>query len=121
MAYSFADRRQRSAGVQILLPLHYCNICKTYLGKIDGKDFVSIYELSTQNSEIDTLKTYITTESIVSSAIAAEESSKITAQATGATSWRRGTVKYKKNEAFVNVVETVPKGTILHADVDSHI
>lgn len=36
-----------------------------------------------------------------------EESSKITSQATGVTSWRRGDVKYKKNEAFVDVVETV--------------
>jgi hypothetical protein len=36
-----------------------------------------------------------------------EESSKITSQATGATSWRRADVKYKKNEAFVDVVETV--------------
>ena len=36
-----------------------------------------------------------------------EESSKITTQATGATSWRRADVKYKKNEAFVDVVETV--------------
>lgn len=77
-----------------------------------------------QNSEIDTLKTYITTESIMSTAsaivriptnlthteivtILQEESSKITTQATGATSWRRADVKYKKNEAFVDVVETV--------------
>ena len=98
-----------------------------------------------QNSEIDTLKTYITTESIVSSAIAAEESSKITSQATGTTSWRRADVKYKKNEAFVDVVETVnlsmsakgvlifssfilrsfnvinSVGTVLRADVDGHI
>ena len=36
-----------------------------------------------------------------------EESSRITVQATGATSWRRGDVKYKKNEAFVDVIETV--------------
>lgn len=36
-----------------------------------------------------------------------EESAKITEQATGATSWRRADVKYKKNEAFVDVVETV--------------
>jgi len=36
-----------------------------------------------------------------------EESSKITTQVTGATSWRRTDVKYKKNEAFVDVVETV--------------
>ncbi|KAF7337850.1 AP-2 complex subunit mu [Mycena venus] len=97
----------------------FINICKSYFGKIDEEsiknNFVLIYELIDeindfgypQNSEIDTLKTYITTESIVSSAIAAEESSKITAQATGATSWRRTDVKYKKNEAFVDVVETV--------------
>ena len=32
---------------------------------------------------------------------------KITTQAMGATSWRRGDVKYKKNEAFVDVVEIV--------------
>lgn len=36
-----------------------------------------------------------------------EESSKITTQATGVTSWRRADVKYKKNEAFVDVVEVV--------------
>ena len=97
-----------------------------------------------QNSEIDTLKTYITTESVMSTNLAAviislpsfiilyhkcffqEESSKITTQATGAISWRRGDVKYKKNEAFVDVVETVnlsmsAKGTVLRADVDGHI
>ncbi|KAG8217935.1 Mu homology domain-containing protein [Butyriboletus roseoflavus] len=79
-----------------------------------------------QNSEIDTLKSYITTESVMSSPHVAEESAKITEQATGATSWRRGDVKYKKNEAFVDVVETVnlsmsAKGTILRADVDGHI
>ncbi|KAI0053981.1 clathrin adaptor mu subunit [Auriscalpium vulgare] len=116
------------------------SIGKSYFGKMDEEsvknNFVLIYELLDeindfgypQNSEIDTLKTYITTESIVSSQIAAEESSKITTQATGATSWRRGDVKYKKNEAFVDVVETVnlsmsAKGacTVLRADVDGHI
>ncbi|RDB22239.1 AP-2 complex subunit mu [Hypsizygus marmoreus] len=116
----------------------FINIAKSYFGKIDEEsvknNFVLIYELIDeindfgypQNSEIDTLKSYITTESIVSSAIAAEESSKITTQATGATSWRRGDVKYKKNEAFVDVVETVnlsmsAKGNVLRADVDGHI
>ena len=88
-----------------------------------------------QNSETDTLKTYITTESIRASPAAIvrlnlslvlqssltlpqEESSKITTQATGAISWRRPDVKYKKNEAFVDVVETVnllmsAKGTVI--------
>ncbi|KAG6899804.1 hypothetical protein C0993_006627, partial [Termitomyces sp. T159_Od127] len=72
-----------------------------------------------------------------------EESSKITTQATGATSWRRGDVRYKKNEAFVDVVENVNltmsakgistciiaryslltpiTGSVLRADVDGHI
>jgi len=116
----------------------FINICKSYFGKIDEEsvknNFVVIYELIDeindfgypQNSEIDTLKTYITTESIVSTNIAVEESSKITSQATGVTSWRRADVKYKKNEAFVDVIESVnlsmsAKGTVLHADVDGHI
>ncbi|KIK06101.1 hypothetical protein K443DRAFT_674665 [Laccaria amethystina LaAM-08-1] len=116
----------------------FINICKSYFGKIDEEsvknNFVVIYELIDeindfgypQNSEIDTLKTYITTESIVSSDYAAEESSKITSQATGVTSWRRADVKYKKNEAFVDVIEIVnlsmsAKGNVLRADVDGHI
>ncbi|KAI0373069.1 clathrin adaptor mu subunit [Pilatotrama ljubarskyi] len=116
----------------------FISIAKSYFGKVDEEaiknNFVLIYELIDeiidfgypQNSEADTLKTYITTESVVSSSIAAEDSSKITTQATGSTSWRRGDVKYKKNEAFVDVVETVnlsmsAKGTILRADVDGHI
>ncbi|KAK7693905.1 hypothetical protein QCA50_003479 [Cerrena zonata] len=124
------------------LVFEYCYrfnaIAKSYFGKVDEEsvknNFVLIYELIDeiidfgypQNSEIDTLKTYITTESVMSTNLAAEESSKITTQATGAISWRRGDVKYKKNEAFVDVVETVnlsmsAKGTVLRADVDGHI
>lgn len=72
-----------------------------------------------------------------------DESSKITIQATGSTSWRRNDIKYKKNEAFVDVVESVNllmsskgkkyvqkvghrltlfiAGTVLRADVDGHV
>lgn len=97
----------------------FINISKSYFGKIDEEaiknNFALVYELIDeicdfgypQNSEIDTLKSYITTESVVSQGIPAEESSKITTQATGAISWRRPDVKYKKNEAFVDVIETV--------------
>ncbi|GAC95247.1 hypothetical protein PHSY_002822 [Pseudozyma hubeiensis SY62] len=107
-------------------------------GKFDEEavknNFVLIYELLDeildfgypQNSEIDTLKMYITTEGVKSEQAVREDSSKITIQATGATSWRRADVKYRKNEAFVDVVETVnllmsSKGTILRADVDGAI
>lgn len=129
------DRNNANAALVFEFCYRFISIAKSYFGKVDEEsvknNFVLIYELIDgksfrrlvtdalssfteindfgypQNSEIDTLKTYITTESIVSSAIAAEESSKITSQATGTTSWRRADVKYKKNEAFVDVVETI--------------
>jgi AP-2 complex subunit mu-1 len=80
-----------------------------------------------QNTETDTLKMYITTEG-VKSAIANNptDSSRITMQATGALSWRRADVKYRKNEAFVDVIEDVnllmsATGTVLRADVNGQI
>jgi len=47
-------------------------------------------------------------------------------QATGAQSWRRGDIKYRKNEAFVDVIEDVnllmsATGTVLRADVTGQI
>lgn len=78
-----------------------------------------------QNSETDTLKMYITTEGVKSEK-AAEDSSRITIQATGAISWRRNDIKYRKNEAFIDVIESVNllmsnTGTILRADVAGQI
>lgn len=73
---------------------------------------------------------YITPDNI-SSAIrsvsaAPSDLSKITMQATGAQSWRRGDIKYRKNEAFVDVIEDVnllmsATGTVLRADVTGQI
>ncbi|KDE04314.1 AP-2 complex subunit mu [Microbotryum lychnidis-dioicae p1A1 Lamole] len=116
----------------------FINLGRAYFGKLDEEsvknNFVLIYELLDeildfgypQNSESDTLKMYITNEGVKSDAAVREESSKITIQATGAISWRRSDVKYRKNEAFVDVVETVnlsmsSKGTVLRADVDGQI
>lgn len=78
-----------------------------------------------QNSETDTLKMYITTEGVKSERTT-EDSSKITMQATGALSWRRSDIKYRKNEAFVDVIEDVnllmsATGTVLRADVNGQI
>ncbi|KAM0755123.1 clathrin adaptor, mu subunit [Meredithblackwellia eburnea MCA 4105] len=116
----------------------FINLGRSYFGKLDEEsvksNFVLIYELLDeildfgypQNSESDTLKMYITTEGVKSEQAVREEASKITIQATGATSWRRNDVKYRKNEAFVDVVETVnlsmsSKGNVLRADVDGQI
>ncbi|KAL0144626.1 AP-2 complex subunit MU-1 [Mucor lusitanicus] len=113
------------------------NIGRSYFGKFDEEavknNFVLIYELLDeildfgypQNSETDTLKMYITTEGVKSER-AAEDSSRITIQATGAISWRRNDIKYRKNEAFIDVIESVNllmsnTGTILRADVAGQI
>ncbi|KAH8930093.1 clathrin adaptor, mu subunit [Atractiella rhizophila] len=130
------------ANVNAALVFEFCyriiQIGRSYFGKFDEEsiknNFVLIYELLDeildfgypQNSETDTLKMYITTESIKSEQAVREDSSKITIQATGATSWRRSDVKYRKNEAFVDVIESVnllmsSNGTVLRADVDGQI
>jgi AP-2 complex subunit mu-1 len=80
-----------------------------------------------QNTDPDTLKMYITTEGVKSAIVNnPTDSSRITMQATGALSWRRADVKYRKNEAFVDVIEDVnllmsATGTVLRADVTGQI
>ena len=83
-----------------------------------------------QNTDIDVLKLYITPDNIASAirsvSAPAADTSKITMQATGAQSWRRGDIKYRKNEAFVDVIEDVnllmsATGTVLRADVSGQI
>lgn len=108
-----------------------------YFGKFDEEavknNFVLVYELLDeiidfgypQNTETDTLKMYITTEGVKSEQ-RIEDSAKITMQATGALSWRKADVKYRKNEAFVDVIEDVnllmsATGAVLRADVTGQI
>ncbi|KAF9911156.1 hypothetical protein BX616_010667, partial [Lobosporangium transversale] len=114
------------------------NVGRSYFGKLDEDavkaNFVVIYELLDevldfgypQNSDPDTLKMYITTESVKSERAIMEDSARITIQATGATSWRRSDVKYRKNEAFIDVIESVNlllsvQGNVLRADVAGQI
>ncbi|CAG8679769.1 30_t:CDS:2, partial [Ambispora gerdemannii] len=94
------------------------NIGKSYFGKFDEESLLEVLDFGyPQNSEAETLKMYITTE---------EASSQITAQSTSATSWRRPGIKYRKNEAFIDVIESVnllmsTKGTVLRSDVAGQI
>lgn len=111
---------------------------KSYFGKFDEEavksNFVLIYELLDeildfgypQNSDTDTLKLYITTEGVKSEKSTKESSNKITIQATGAISWRRQDIKYRKNEAFIDIIESVnllvsSTGTVLRADVTGNV
>ncbi|KAJ2846917.1 clathrin associated protein complex medium subunit [Coemansia brasiliensis] len=108
----------------------------SYFGRFDEQavknNFVLVYELLDevldfgypQNIEVDTLKLYVTTESVRTQGPV--EPPQITMQATGAMTWRRQDIFYKKNEAFVDVIESVnllvsAKGTVLRADVQGQI
>ncbi|KAJ2885361.1 clathrin associated protein complex medium subunit [Coemansia aciculifera] len=115
----------------------------SYFGRFDEEsvknNFVLIYELLDevldfgypQNIEVDTLKLYVTTESVRSTRALQSDAlatipQSITMQATGTTTWRRNDIVYKKNEAFVDVIESVnlimsAKGTVLRADVQGQI
>ncbi|KAI9361192.1 Mu homology domain-containing protein [Zopfochytrium polystomum] len=114
------------------------DIGRSYFGKFDEEavknNFTLIYELMDevcdfgfpQNTEAETLKLYITTESVKSDRAILAEGSRIAIQATGAVAWRRPDLKYRKNEAFVDVIESVnllmsSKGTTLRSDVSGQI
>jgi hypothetical protein len=75
-----------------------------------------------QIMDFETLKLYITSESVRSEGPLPADAAKVTIQATGATSWRRADIKYRRNEVYIDVIEEVNvlmsnKGTILSSDV----
>jgi len=114
-------------------------VLTAYFGAFDEdsirNNFVLIYELLDevldygypQNCTTDVLKMYITQEGNKSAALAKKEmASSVTIQATGAISWRKEGIKYRKNELFIDVVEHCnlmmsSKGTILRNDVSGVI
>ncbi|KNE63407.1 hypothetical protein AMAG_08539 [Allomyces macrogynus ATCC 38327] len=127
------------SNTNVPLAFEFCNnlvkLGDKYFGKFDEdaikNNFVLIYEILDeildfglpQVSDYESLKLYVTTESVRSeNATAPGDASKVTIQATGATSWRRPDIKYRKNEVFIDVIEDVnllmsTKGTVLNADV----
>eukprot|EP00300_Choanocystis_sp_HF-7_P032560 c4329_g1_i1.p1 GENE.c4329_g1_i1~~c4329_g1_i1.p1 ORF type:complete len:432 (+),score=1.99 c4329_g1_i1:95-1390(+) len=100
---------------------------------IRGK-FVLIYELLDeimdfgypQNCEYEILKQYILEGGGEGVGPNVQDQKKITAQATGAVTWRGPNVKYRKNEIFLDVVENVnllmsQTGTVLRSDVSGQV
>ncbi|KAJ8410660.1 hypothetical protein AAFF_G00186170 [Aldrovandia affinis] len=113
-----------------------CDVMTAYFGKISEENiknnFVLIYELLDeildfgypQNSETGALKTFITQQGIKSQT--KEEQSQITSQVTGQIGWRREGIKYRRNELFLDVLESVnllmsPQGQVLSAHVSGRI
>jgi len=114
-------------------------VLKNYFGDFTEEsirnNFVLIYELLDevldygypQNCSTDVLKMYITQEGDKSAADKLKAANQaVTIQATGAISWRKEGIKYRKNELFIDVVENCNlmvsnKGTILRNDVSGAI
>ncbi|KAL3902030.1 MAG: hypothetical protein SGCHY_000140 [Lobulomycetales sp.] len=119
-------------------------LARSYFGgKFDQdgvkNNFTLIYELLDeicdfgypQLTEPDALKQYIITESVSlnSKSLSGRKAStpeKIAIQTTGAVSWRRQGIKYRKNEAFVDVIESVnlitsPRGQVLQSEVAGRV
>ncbi|CAM9942235.1 unnamed protein product [Lampetra fluviatilis] len=116
--------------------LKLCEVMASYFGKISEENiknnFVLIYELLDeildfgypQNSETGTLKTFITQQGVKSQT--KEEQSQITSQVTGQIGWRREGIKYRRNELFLDVLESVnllmsPQGQVLSAHVSGRV
>ena len=69
-----------------------------------------------QKTDTSILKTFITQQGIKTQS--REEQAQITSQVTGQIGWRREGIKYRRNELFLDVLESVnllmsPQGTLL--------
>ena len=70
--------------------------------------------------QVGALKTFITQQGVKSQT--KEEQAQITSQVTGQIGWRREGIKYRRNELFLDVLESVnllmsPQGQVLSAHV----
>jgi|TARA_B100000524_G_C23644949_1_gene368103 AP-2 complex subunit mu-1 len=127
---------------QVALALQFLHqlvtVLKSYFGDLTEdsirNNFVLIYELLDevldygypQNCSPDVLKMYITQQGNKRLAEEARSRPGVTIQATGAISWRKEGIRYRKNELFIDVIENCnlmmsSKGTVLKNDVSGAI
>eukprot|EP01120_Amphizonella_sp_Union-15-10_P013362 TRINITY_DN6187_c0_g1_i1.p1 TRINITY_DN6187_c0_g1~~TRINITY_DN6187_c0_g1_i1.p1 ORF type:complete len:435 (-),score=57.60 TRINITY_DN6187_c0_g1_i1:46-1350(-) len=116
----------------------FVNLVKKYTGRFDDeslrRNFILAYEVLEeildygypQSSDTETLKPFITQRGKGLKKLRADRASKITIQATGAISWRSPDIKYKKNEIYIDVIESVnllmsAQGNILNAHIAGQI
>ena len=112
-------------------------IFQVYLGKSYSEDsirnnFTLVYELLEetmdfgypQNCTVDVLRMYVNLGTF--DATAERSVTQLTSQITGAIDWRREGIRYKRNEVFIDVLESVnllisADGTILRNDVSGQV
>ena len=129
--------------VNCALLLHFLHgflkVTKSYFeGEINEssvrQNFSLIYELLDevmdygypQFLDADLLKEYIRTGKQKQTLTDIEKLKQITVRATGAISWRAEGIRYKRNEVFIDIIESVNvllsnRGTVLKADVNGRV
>jgi len=117
----------------------FVRIVRKFSGRFDDqslrRNFILAYEVLEeildygypQSSDTDSLKPFITQRGkIKPKQLRADNASKITIQATGAIPWRARDIKYKRNQIYIDVIESVnllmsAQGNILNADISGQI
>ena len=130
--------------INAALTLHFLNgfikVTRSYFdsGELNEsavrQNFSLIYELLDevmdygypQLLDANLLKEYIRTGSQKKQPTDLERLKAITVQATGAISWRAEGIRYKRNEVFIDIIESVnvllsSRGTVLKADVNGRV
>mmetsp|Transcript_14739 Transcript_14739/g.22223 ORF Transcript_14739/g.22223 Transcript_14739/m.22223 type:complete len:434 (+) Transcript_14739:120-1421(+) len=129
-----ATRGNPNAAMILEYLLQKVRIMKSYLGEdfndesVQGS-FTLIYELLDetmdygypQNCSIDVLRLYINLGSVIQEGVS-KEGAALTSQITGAIDWRREGIRYRKNEVYIDLHETVSlltsaTGAILRTEV----
>ena len=118
--------------------LQKVRILKSYLGENFDEDavqgnFTLIYELLDetmdygypQNCSVDVLRLYINLGSVMQN-VPQKDGGALTSQITGAIDWRREGIKYRKNEVYIDVHETVSlltsaSGQVLRTEVSGRV
>ncbi|XP_064384823.1 AP-2 complex subunit mu-like [Halichondria panicea] len=131
-----ATRQNVNAALVFEFLTKMIGVLESYFGSITEENiknnFVLIYELLDeivdygypQKTDSGVLKTYITQQGI--RAQSTEEQKQITNQVTGQISWRREGIKYRKNELYLDVLESVnllmsQQGEALSSHVSGHV
>jgi AP-2 complex subunit mu-1 len=114
-------------------------IIKAYIGEkfTDEKiraNFTLIYELMDetmdygypQNCTVDVLKLYINQGDVRKNLQALQTGASLTSQITGAIDWRRDGIRYRSNEVYIDVQETVSllmnvAGAVLRAEINGKV
>ncbi|CAH8681123.1 unnamed protein product [Schistosoma rodhaini] len=129
-------RRNVNAAMVFQLLHALLNLMKDYFGRVTEENiknnFVLIYEILDevidygygQNTDTGILKSLITQAGTRTAS--KEETAQITNQVTGQIGWRREGIKYRRNELFLDIMESVnllmsPQGQVLSAHVAGRV